>query len=136
MNDEATFRKNIELWAQQYNQHDAAALAAWYTKDCVYLTPTGLALVGPDQIRQYFQSSFEQSPLVAIAIQIEQFITDKPDLVVARGTFEVTNLLDPTGTPVPMKGPWVATFARRDERWIPLTHAAAMAIEAFVPAHV
>jgi uncharacterized protein (TIGR02246 family) len=135
MNEEATVRANIELWAKQYNDHDAAGLAAWYTQECVYLTPTGLALVGPDQIHQYFKASFERSPKIGIVVQIEQFRMDKPDLAVARGTFEVTNLVDPKGKPLPIKGPWVSTFVMREGRWIPLTHASAITLEAYAPVH-
>jgi uncharacterized protein (TIGR02246 family) len=135
MNDEATIRKNIELWAEQYNNHDAVALAAWYTTDCVYITPTGMALLGPKQILEYFQASFKRAPAMKIAVRVEHFGMDKPDLAIARGTFEVANVVDPNGKPLPMKGPWVSTFVMRDGRWIPLVHASAIALEAYVSVH-
>jgi uncharacterized protein (TIGR02246 family) len=134
MTDETTLRKNIEMWAQQYNDHDAAALAAWYTKDCVYITPTGLALVGPEQIHHYFDTSFKRSPGVGITVRIDELRMDRPDLAVARGTFEVTNVVDPAGKPLPMKGPWVSTFLMEEGRWVPLTHASAITLPSYAPA--
>ena len=135
MNHDATIRPNIELWVQQYNNHDAPGLAAWYTKDCVYITPTGLALVGPDQIREYFDASFKRSPRAVIAVEIAELKTDRPDMAVARGTFDITNLVDPSGKPLAVHGPWVTTFVMQEGRWIPLVHASAMTLPAYVPAH-
>lgn len=133
MNDETLIRKNIDVWLQQYNDHDAAGLAAWYTKDCVYITPTGMALVGPAEIHQYFQESFKRSPAVGIKAQVEEFRMEKPDLAIARGTFEVTGMQDPNGKPMPIKGPWVTTFLMQEGRWVPLTHASAVTLETYVP---
>ena len=133
MNDEATLRRNIEVWVAQYRDHDAAALAAWYTKDSVYITPTGLMLVGPEQVRQYFDASFKRSPAMGIEVKVDEIRVEKPGLAIGRGTFEVTKAVDPTGKPLPLKGPWVTTFVMRGERWIPLTHASAITVEAYVP---
>ncbi len=135
MNIEATIRKNIELWAQQYNDHDAASLAGWYTNDSVYITPTGLGLVGPEQIHAYFDASFKRAPKARIAVEIGPVQLMKPDLAIANGTFEITNAVDPTGKPVPIKGPWVSTFVMQQERWIPIAHASAITLQAYVPAH-
>ncbi len=124
--DEALIRKNIELWGQQFNKRDAAALAKWYPQDSVYVTPTGLKLSGPAEIQTYFEHSFQESPKSQIAIQITRIRMVKPDLAVGEGTFEITNLTTTDGKPIPMKGPWVSTFFMQGGQWAPLAHAAAM----------
>lgn len=124
--DEATIRKNIELWVQQYNKHDAAALAKWYRKTAVYVTPTGEMFLGPEQIQQYFEKGFQQSAKEQISVQVTALRVEKPDLMVGYGTFEVTGIERPGGMTHPMKGPWVATFVKEGAEWFPLTHAASM----------
>lgn len=135
MDHEATIRQNIELWAQQYNSHDAAGLAAWYTEESVYITPTGMALLGPKQVHDYFEASFKRSPAVAIAVQTAEVHPVRPDMLVGRGTFEIFNLVDPAGKPLPIKGPWVSTFVLQEGRWMAMAHASAMTLPAYVPAH-
>lgn len=125
--DEATLRKNIELWVQQYNKQDAAALGKWYQKTSVYLTPTGEMLLGPEQILKYFEHSFQEAPKGQIAVQVTALKVEKPDLMVGYGTYEITGMQGPEGMGMPMKGPWVATFAKEaGGAWFPLTHAASM----------
>jgi uncharacterized protein (TIGR02246 family) len=133
MNDEALIRHNIEQWVEEYNRHDAAALAERYAEDSMYITPTGVMLAGPRQIRDYMEASFKRSPSIEIKVQIDQVKTDGPNLAVGRGLFELTNALDPAGKPLPMKGPWLSTFLRRGDRWIPITQAAALTLETYVP---
>lgn len=133
MNDEATIRKNIDLWMQQYNNHDATGLASWYTKDSVYIAPTGVALIGPDQIRQYFEASFKRSPKAEVSVRVEQIRIDRPDLAIGRGAFELTNIVDPNGKTLSVKGPWVTSFVMQTGRWIPLTHASTITLEGYAP---
>lgn len=135
MDHEATIRQSIDLWAQQYNGHDAAGLAGWYTNECVYITPTGMALVGTQQIHAYFDASFKRAPEGRIAVEIGTVTSMKPDLVVATGTFEITNAVDPAGKPLPIKGPWVSTFLMQEGRWIPIVHASAITLPAYAAAH-
>ncbi|MBP1635741.1 MAG: hypothetical protein H6Q10_2315 [Acidobacteria bacterium] len=124
--DEATIRKNVDMWVQQYNTHDAAGLAKWYKADSVYLAPGGEIFIGPDAVQKYFEHSFQQSPKSQIAVQLTQLKFVRPDLAVGHGTFEVTNLVMKDGTPLPMKGPWVTTFVKQDGQWAPLAHGASM----------
>ncbi len=101
----------------------------------MYITPTGMVLLGPDQIRQYFQASFKRAPEARIKVQTGQVKTIRPDLVVGVGTMELDNLIDPAGKPLHFKGAWVSTFAMQGERWIPIAHASAITLDAYAPAH-
>jgi uncharacterized protein (TIGR02246 family) len=122
--DEAAIRKNIELWVQSYNKHDAAPIAKMYTQDAMYFTPTGEMYTGPSGVQKYLEETWKQSPKVQIKVDTKQIRGLKPDVAVGHGTYELTNAMGPDGKPMTMKGPWVATFMMQGERWVAVTHAA------------
>jgi uncharacterized protein (TIGR02246 family) len=122
--DEAAIRKNIELWVQSYNKHDAGPIAKMYTQNAVYLAPTGEMYTGPSGIQKYLEESWKQSPKVQIKVETKQIRGLKPDVAFGHGTYEITNAMGPDGKPMTMKGPWVATFTMQGEQWVAVTHAA------------
>ena len=63
--DQST-RQQIErisaAYVENWNKHDAASLAALYTKDGVLVTATGAVRSGPQEIEQAYQSAIKTFP--------------------------------------------------------------------------
>jgi uncharacterized protein (TIGR02246 family) len=59
--DESAIRKAIESYMDAYNRGDAAAAASHWSRDGKYLSPTGDAAQGPDQIRAGLEKFFAEN---------------------------------------------------------------------------
>ena len=59
-------RQQIEriaaAYVENWNKHDAAGIAALYTKDGVLVTATGVVRTGPQEIEQAYQSAIKTFP--------------------------------------------------------------------------
>ena len=60
-NDEQMIRDRAQEFADNWNKHDAAGIAALYTKDGVQVTAAGVRS-GPQEIEQAYQSTMKAFP--------------------------------------------------------------------------
>lgn len=96
-----------------FNTADAAALAALWAEDAVYVDENGERTIGRTALQERFKSQFEQNAgaLLSLAVESVQSITD--DVRVERGTASV-EFADGGAS----EGPYTAVHVRRDGRWL------------------
>jgi uncharacterized protein (TIGR02246 family) len=107
-------RAALKSFAQAFNKHDAAAVAAAWTEDAVYTDPAGGAeLIGRAQIQEWYAQLFKDCPQAALKAEImdTEFAGDAKIFV--RGTAEVTG-----GEGEPERSSFVAALVKQGDRWL------------------
>jgi uncharacterized protein (TIGR02246 family) len=112
--DEAALRGNDEAFVKAFNAGDAAALAATFTDDAEMIDEDGNVVEGRDDITDYFNAAFADSPGVKIRVNTDSVKFLGPDTAIARGRAEVV----PAGNGLHELSRYTVVFVKRDGRWL------------------
>jgi len=84
---ESEIKSVTKTWAESFNSHDAAALAALYAKDAVLWGTLSAELTStPNGVRQYFDAACN-SPMALTVVFDQQLIRGCGDLMLNSGTY-------------------------------------------------
>jgi uncharacterized protein (TIGR02246 family) len=102
----------IADYMKTLNQHDAKALANFFTEDAVFLGPTGVPMKGRDAIAKFYADAFERNlSETAKAIEIHAL----GDNAWGIGVYDA-KLNGPNG-PTEVKGHWAAVYVPVGDEW-------------------
>src|SRR5207237_1933179 len=88
--DEATIRKNDEIYVEAYNKHDAKAVAAMWSPEAVYMDPdTGEAAVGRKEIEKVFADTLADLKDAKLEISVKSIKFVSPNVAIETGTASV-----------------------------------------------
>ncbi len=110
---ETALRAVDEAFVRDYNKGDSKALAAYFTEDAEVIAADGERLQGRNLIEQRFVETFETSPGVKIALEIEGIRFLNPDTAKEEGR---TLMTPAKGAPVYRI--YTVLFVKRDARWL------------------
>jgi len=103
------------------NNHDAAAKAALFTRDAVFLTPAG-PIIGRQAIQKWYTEAWQSSGML-FTNYITKFDGNGFHLIGtggnelwATGEWSETGQ-GKTGEPIPSKGRWLTIFVREGDDW-------------------
>ena len=103
------------------NNHDAAAKAALFTRDAVFLTPAG-PIIGRQAIQKWYTEAWQQSGML-FTNYVTKFDGNGFHLIGtggnelwATGEWSETGQ-GKTGEPIPSKGRWLTIFVREGDDW-------------------
>jgi ketosteroid isomerase-like protein len=112
---DAKIKKYDEAW----NNNDAAALAAFFTEEAVYVTDRG-PICSREAIEKHFADLFQNvhfSGHIANADQDSPHITGTAgNEMWATGGWSLT-LQEKTGDPIPLNGYWSEIYVREGDAW-------------------
>ncbi|WP_153556866.1 YybH family protein [Roseimaritima sediminicola] len=112
--DEAAIREAVETYVAAYNQHDAAAVAALWSPEAVYLDPlSGNEVAGREAIEKRFSDLFAADKGVQLAATTESVQFVSPNVAVEKGT---AVLKRPESTPEETQ--YSAVYIKRDGKWL------------------
>jgi uncharacterized protein (TIGR02246 family) len=111
--EEKAVRAVDEAFVRDYNKGDSKALAAYFTEDAEVREIDGERFQGRNVIQQRFVDTFEASPGVKIALEIEGIRFLNPDIAKEEGRTVITPA---KGTPVSRI--YTVLFVKRDGRWL------------------
>jgi uncharacterized protein (TIGR02246 family) len=110
-------------WSEAENNNDAAALAALFTEDGVFVTDKG-PVSGREAIKQWFADDFQEwrhSNHIHKLNSNSARIIDTAGNVTLNGEFSLT-VQGKTGGPIPVKGYWSEIDTREGDDWKILMH--------------
>jgi uncharacterized protein (TIGR02246 family) len=110
--DEKAIRALDEAFVRDYNKGDTKALAAHFTEDAEAIEADGQRLRGRNQIEQRFVETFEASPGVKIALEIEGIHLLNHDTAKEEGRTRIT-----PAKGAPVSRVYTVLFVKRDGRW-------------------
>jgi uncharacterized protein (TIGR02246 family) len=107
--------KYVENW----NRHDAAALAAMWTEDGDYTEPDGRTVFGREDVLRLLKlehgSVFSDSHL---DLHVERVRLVAKGVAVVDGTYELLGAKDPTGRPIGLRSGYFTTvMVKQDGQW-------------------
>jgi ketosteroid isomerase-like protein len=116
-------RQQIEAIGKKYdeaaNNNDAAAIAAIYTEDAVFVTDTG-PLYGRQAVEKFYADQYQQ---LHVTKYISGFDQDSPYIIGtagneiwANGPWSFTAQAE-GGDPFQLKGYWSSTYIREGDDW-------------------
>jgi uncharacterized protein (TIGR02246 family) len=115
-------------WAAAFAKGDVKNLAALYTENAIRVTPEGGRVVGREAIGKEFAANFA-GPWkgAAIKITVGELQPVSPDIAVGEGTYEVTGVKGPDGSPMPaIKGTYINTLVKKNGAWMLASNAAVL----------
>jgi uncharacterized protein (TIGR02246 family) len=111
-----------EKFSENWNQHDATAIAALFTTDSLLVTPTGI-FVGRQGIESSFKKLFDRLPSAkdfSEPVDHVQMLSNNAAIVAGTWTIQSLNL----------KGYWSDVFEREGQDWRIRLHSYAFTPEA------
>jgi len=112
--DEGAIRKAVAAYVEAFNQHDAGALANYWSPDAVYINRTTREqVVGQKAIEQQFVALFEQQQGLKIDVSTESIQFISPNVAVEHG---VAHLLVPESEPETVN--YTTVYVKRDGKWL------------------
>jgi uncharacterized protein (TIGR02246 family) len=112
--DEQQIRQAVVAFVEQYNAHQADALAAMFAPDARMVFRDGTEVNGRDEIKQSFESAFSTSPKGAMSVVVESIRFLTPDVAVEEGA---TSLF-PDGETLTTKDHYTVVHLKKDGRWL------------------
>jgi uncharacterized protein (TIGR02246 family) len=105
-------------YTDAYNQADAAAVAALYTKDGELVAPFGNTIIkrGTKEIEQYYQAAFKALKDRHAEFKLDQASQIGADTAVSAGSFVVTGKAD-NGDAVKLEGHWTGVYVLDGGAW-------------------
>jgi uncharacterized protein (TIGR02246 family) len=108
-----------QKYKEAYNNNDAAALAALYTRDAVIVTPQA-PVYGRDAIENWYADQFEQWHFKNHTSKADpdsiRLIGTGGDALWLNGEWSET-IQDPKGGPIEVNGYWSNIFVREGDTW-------------------
>jgi uncharacterized protein (TIGR02246 family) len=104
---------------EAHNNHDAAAAAALYTRDAVFLTPEGV-IIGRQAIQKWYtglwQSWHSTNYITKAHVNGVHLIGTTGNELWATGESSDTGQSE-TGEPIPVKNHWLCIYVREGDDW-------------------
>jgi uncharacterized protein (TIGR02246 family) len=116
---ELEIHQTYSAFASAWNEHDAAAMAALWTKDGDHMEPDGRTVFGRDEVRRLLTfehaSVFKNSNL-HLAVEHVRMAAD--DVAIADGSYELFGATDPRGNKIGSRaGYFTSVLAKEDGVW-------------------
>lgn len=111
--DEDALMKAAEAFVAAFDKGDAKALAALWTKDCVYRDQKGIETKGRPAIEKMFQGFFAENKGMKLRINIAAMREVTKDVIIEEGTTEV---LTTDGAP-PSVAHYVILHVKKGGTW-------------------
>ncbi len=112
--DLAAIREASQSFVVAFNQHDANAVAALWTKDGEYVDGAGRVLVGRDEISKDYQEYFAADPEAKIKIVIDSMRLLSSDTAIEDGRA----LVDPPPAGAPGVSKYTAVHLKVNGQWL------------------
>jgi len=123
--EEQAVRAAGEQFAEAFNRGDAAAVAAHYAPDAVFVNlATGAKWQGRQEIEKQLAQQFANSPKVKLTLKNEAVRVVSPQLALARGIVTETHADTP-----PQETAFAVVYEKQDGKWL-LTRATQDLVEA------
>jgi hypothetical protein len=100
-----------------YNQQDASAIEAMYTKDAVRIDQEGKQIKGAANIAAYFADQFRLNNATVFIRQQKVNWSDNEKAWVASGTYEVHGTTNVYGQPIHATGSYANSMMKEDGEW-------------------
>ena len=101
----------VRNFTDSFERGDAAAVAAWYSRDATLMPPDSPMLKGTDAIRDFWQGAMNMGVKGAQLETLE--VEERGDIAYELGRFELT-LQSPGGEGVKMRGKYVVVWKKED----------------------
>lgn len=112
--DIAALRANVTAYVDAFNKRDAAAIAALWSPEAVYVNRiTNEEVVGREKISEQFSSLFKVRPEMKLAIDVASIRLLSPNVAVEHGT---ARFLEKDKEPDSVD--YVAVSVKRDGKWL------------------
>jgi len=112
--DEASIRTSVESYVAAFNSRDAAAVAAHWLPNAVYINrTTGEKVVGRGDIEKGFAAIFEQSENLKLAATTDSIEFISPSVAVEHGA---AKFLQPDAEPEEVE--YTAVYVKHDGAWL------------------
>jgi uncharacterized protein (TIGR02246 family) len=84
--DQEAIRQRMELYLAAFNQNDAAAVAKFWSTDCLSVAEdSGNRIAGCEALRQHFKKFFEDTPTARLSGEITELKLVRPDVALIEG---------------------------------------------------
>jgi uncharacterized protein (TIGR02246 family) len=110
--DESAIRAAIDSYVAAYNRGDAKAVAALWSENGEWLSPSGQKFQGREAIEREMQSMFDDDKGVHIEVINPTIRTVSPDTAIEEGTVRVIHPTDP-----PSESTYLAVDVKENGRW-------------------
>lgn len=121
--DLAAIRAQSQAFVKAFNQHDAKAVAAFWTEDGEFISDSGQRFVGREEIAQGYAAIFEINPEAKLQMAIEQLRLLSPVTAIEDGSAVVApapagnaGISTYTAVHVKVDGKWMMASVR--DTWI------------------
>lgn len=112
--DEAMIRELGERYIAAFNQHDAEALAAYWSPEAVYTNRlTGEQVIGRPAIAQQFSMLFADAGALKLDVTVDSIEFISPNVALEKG---VATFVAAEEQPEPV--PYSAVYVKRDGQWL------------------
>jgi len=109
---EATLRKLGEQYVAAFNQHDAQAIANFWSPNAVYINRlSGAQVTGREAIAAQFKALFASQPEAKLQVRVDSIQLVSPNVAVEKG---VSTLVATT----PLQVPYSAVYVQVDGKWL------------------
>ena len=111
--NEAAVRQTVDAYVTAFNRGDAAALAAYWCEDAVFVSPAGEVFQGRQAIQEGFETFFADSSGAKLEVAITSIRIDGAESAVEHGTSRVT-----IGDKVLSEAEYAAKYVKQDGKWL------------------
>ncbi len=111
--DEQQIRQGVIAFVEQYNAHQADAVAALFAADARMVFADGTEVNGREEIQQSFEDAFKENPKVAVSVVVDSIRFLTPDVAVEEGS----TMLFPDGETLTSRDRYTVLHLRREGRW-------------------
>ncbi|MBM4091110.1 MAG: SgcJ/EcaC family oxidoreductase, partial [Planctomycetes bacterium] len=106
--------RRLESYVEAFNKQDAAAVAAFWSSDCVSTAEdSGQRVEGREALQQHFAAFFKEAPGARLAGQITDIQMVRPDVALIEGR---TTLV--VGDAEPLVSVFAATLVKDGNQWL------------------
>ncbi|TVS15155.1 MAG: SgcJ/EcaC family oxidoreductase [Planctomycetaceae bacterium] len=112
--EQDSIHQRLESYVQAFNQQDAAAVAAFWSPDCISTAEdSGQRIEGREALRQHFAEFFKESPDARLVGEVTDIQIVRPDVAVIEGR---TTLVLADAEPV--ETVFAATLVKEENQWL------------------
>lgn len=116
---EGEIRKRYETFVEAFNKHDAAAMAALWTRQGDHYEPDGTVAEGHEAVERLFKTEHSGAfKSATITLKIDSVWMITPNVALVNGTYQVDGVKDPNGNDVSLrKGLLTSVMLYEDGQW-------------------